>query len=138
MVYQHVVRDMLNDLLEDQPQSALYIAQNNEHFDGLDGDYVNVSTLLSLPFTQRYDVACMVCGHEIDLHAVVRLRDLFAKSVIVVCHLGEQLRSLGFTQVVHQQNMQVWQFNILTYKHVPDWFNAKFWANPQNWDKFRW
>ena len=58
--------------------------------------------------------------------------------MIVVCHLGEQLRSLGFTQVVHQQNMQVWQFNILTYKHVPDWFNAKFWANPQNWDKFRW
>ncbi|MFY5624612.1 DUF6231 family protein, partial [Acinetobacter baumannii] len=27
---------------------------------------------------------------------------------------------------------------ILTYKHVPDWFNSKFWANPENWNKFRW
>ncbi|MFE1698566.1 DUF6231 family protein, partial [Acinetobacter baumannii] len=24
------------------------------------------------------------------------------------------------------------------YKHVPDWFNSKFWANPENWNKFRW
>ncbi|MFI7852446.1 DUF6231 family protein, partial [Acinetobacter baumannii] len=22
--------------------------------------------------------------------------------------------------------------------HVPDWFNSKFWANPENWNKFRW
>ncbi|MFI7908468.1 DUF6231 family protein, partial [Acinetobacter baumannii] len=21
---------------------------------------------------------------------------------------------------------------------VPDWFNSKFWANPENWNKFRW
>ena len=43
------------------------------------------------------------------------------------------LRSLGFTQLIdktsHDSDFALWQFNILTYKHVPDWFNSKFWAN---------
>ncbi|MGM7373388.1 DUF6231 family protein, partial [Acinetobacter baumannii] len=47
-----------------------------------------------------------------------------------------------FTQLIdktsHDSDFALWQFNILTYKHVPDWFNSKFWANPENWNKFRW
>ena len=37
-----------------------------------------------------------------------------------------------------QLENEFWQFNILTYKQVPDWLNARFWANPENWTKFRW
>ena len=37
-----------------------------------------------------------------------------------------------------QLENEFWQFNILTYKQVPDWLNARFWANPENWNKFRW
>jgi hypothetical protein len=72
------------------------------------------------------------------------MRDLFAKKIIVFASLErtKQLRALGFNQLlelVPEDNpVQIWQFNILTYKHVPDWFNSKFWANPENWDKFRW
>jgi len=62
----------------------------------------------------------------------------------VVSRLQDEklLRSLGLTQLidktVHGTDFALWQFNILTYKHVPDWFNSKFWANPENWDKYRW
>ena len=31
-----------------------------------------------------------------------------------------------------------WSYDIRTYKSVPDWLNPKFWANPENWDKYRW
>ncbi|KAA8734742.1 hypothetical protein F4V57_02970 [Acinetobacter qingfengensis] len=122
------------------------------HWDG-QWQYCNLTEVLSLPFTQRYDLALVnlvkadhIQGqNQISINnALVRLRDLFAKKIIVFAHpqLEKQLRALGFNQLL--QNMpennpvQIWQFNILTYKHVPDWFNSKFWANPENWDKFRW
>jgi len=75
---------------------------------------------------------------------LVRLRDLMAKRIVVVSRLQDEklLRALGFTQLIdktrHDSDFALWQFNILTYKHVPDWFNSKFWANPENWNKFRW
>lgn len=75
---------------------------------------------------------------------LVKLRDLFAKRLVVVSRLQDEklLRSLGLTQLIdkttYKADFALWQFNILNYKHVPDWFNSKFWANPENWNKFRW
>ena len=75
---------------------------------------------------------------------LVKLRDLMAKRIVVAAQLDDEklLRSLGFTRLLeHSQQVadfEFWQFNILTYKQVPDWLNARFWANPENWNKFRW
>lgn len=113
--------------------------------------HCNVKDMLNLPFTQRYDLAIVNLftqqfsenDHQIS-QILVRLRDLFARKMIVLADskFENQLRALGFTQLSQtQQNQQllsIWQFNILTYKHVPDWFNSKFWANPDNWNKYRW
>ena len=33
---------------------------------------------------------------------------------------------------------QLFEYNIFSYKSVPDWLNNKFWANPNMWDKQRW
>lgn len=33
---------------------------------------------------------------------------------------------------------QLFEYNIFSYKSVPDWLNNKFWANPKMWDKERW
>ena len=83
-------------------------------------------------------------SEQIMSQILVKLRDLFAKRLVVISRLQNEklLRALGFTQLIdkttHEADFALWQFNILTYKHVPDWFNSKFWANPENWDKFRW
>ena len=124
-----------------------------QHWSG-QWQYCSLSEVLNLPFSQRYDLALVnlikhsniLTAHQGQLeHALVRLRDLFAKKVIVVADpsIGKALHALGFSQILDllpdvQQGVQIWQFNILTYKQVPDWFNAKFCANPDNWDKFRW
>ena len=152
----NVITSMLDDLFKEQPiQTALCIGQNLEqyvHHHSIQWQYFSVSELLNLPFTQRYDLALVLLDVN-DLknissaektQVLVKLRDLLAKRIIVVSQLQDekQLRALGFTQLIdktiHEQDFAIWQFNILTYKHVPDWFNSKFWANPENWDKFRW
>lgn len=34
--------------------------------------------------------------------------------------------------------LTVWQFNLYDYKPRPNWLNADYWANPENWGKYRW
>lgn len=152
----NVITSMLDDLCNEQPiQTALCIGQNlAQHAtqQTIQWHYFNLTEFLSLPFTQRYDLGVVVLdsvefttASEIQKsQLLVKLRDLMAKRIVVISHLQDEklLRALGFTQLIdkttHKQDFALWQFNILTYKHVPDWFNSKFWANPENWNKFRW
>ncbi|SDY07189.1 DUF6231 family protein [Acinetobacter kyonggiensis] len=156
MAEQNVITSMLDDLFKEQPiQTALCIGQNLEQYDNnqsIQWHHFSVTEFLNLPFTQRYDVGFVLLDSQ-ELLAIsniqksqllVKLRDLMAKRIVVVSQLQDEklLRSLGFTQLIdktlHDRDFALWQFNILTYKHVPDWFNSKFWANPENWNKFRW
>ncbi|NHB58630.1 DUF6231 family protein [Acinetobacter shaoyimingii] len=148
---QNLSKDHAQDHHRDHIQQGV---ENNlqNHDDSIQWDHFNVTTFLNLPFTKRYDLGFVILnGVELDeiqashkTQLLVKLRDLMAKRIVVVSRLDDEqlLRSLGFTQLIdkttHDQDFALWQFNILTYKHVPDWFNSKFWANPENWNKFRW
>jgi hypothetical protein len=124
--------------------------------------------LNSIPFQQRFDLAVIVldeCFLDHDsvtsnaliqdlhqtttshstatqaiTHGLTHLRDLLARRVLVVAY-GDQsagLRSLGFTHVEKIEEWNLWQFNILEYKQIPDWLNSRYWANPENFGKYRW
>ncbi|GAC1371299.1 MAG: DUF6231 family protein [Aquirhabdus sp.] len=109
--------------------------------------------LTSLPFKQRFDLAVIVLdecflnqdnatttANQVITHGLTHLRDLLARRILVVAY-GDQsagLRSLGFTQIETIEGWDFWQFNILEYKQIPDWLNSKYWANPENWGKYRW
>lgn len=123
--------------------------------------------LNSLPFQQRFDLAVIVLddcyldhdsitsneltqGHQPTpshstatqtiTHGLTHLRDLLARRVLVVAY-GDQstgLRALGFSQIEKIEDWELWQFNILEYKQVPDWLNSRYWANPENFGKYRW
>lgn len=155
MVEQNVITLMLDDLAQQQPiQTVLSIGLNlaNDSSDlNIQFRHFNASAFLNLPFQQRYDLAIVrLNGPELQqlntqqkMQLIVRLRDLWAKRIVIFAErLDEKLmRALGFQQLfdyalIEQQS--VWLFNILNYKHVPDWLNAKHWANPENWDKYRW
>lgn len=153
MAEQNVITSMLDDLSKEQPiHTALCIGQQIDQNASIQWNYFSVTDFLSLLFTQRYDLG-FVFFNTVEMQNVsqtqkaqllVKLRDLMAKRIVVVSQLDDErlLRSLGFTQLIdkttHDNDFALWQFNILTYKHVPDWFNSKYWANPENWNKFRW
>src|SRR3989344_3600160 len=37
-----------------------------------------------------------------------------------------------------EQTLNLFTYDLLEYKQVPDWLNAKFWANPENFGKYWW
>lgn len=50
--------------------------------------------------------------------------------------VDRKMVSLGFTR--QAAGDPVYLFDIETYKHTPDWLNARNWANPELWGKYRW
>ncbi len=86
---------------------------------------------------------------------IARLRDLYCHRLLVLMPLNIEsadndhnspakwqtvdLLAFGLTKLTqYPNNICLYEYNILNYKSVPDWLNAKNWANPELWNKYRW
>lgn len=77
---------------------------------------------------------------------IAALRDLLARQSLVFVpeRLLDDATLLGLALTrqaryeLDGEAWQAWSYDIRTYKPVPDWLNPKFWANPENWDRYRW
>lgn len=83
-------------------------------------------------------------------HLMARLRDLHAPRFCVV--LGDvdaghrwsasELVAMGLshwsTERLGEIALEVYGFDLGTYKATPDWLNARHWAHPEHWGKYRW
>ncbi|EMR12332.1 hypothetical protein MPL1_10888 [Methylophaga lonarensis MPL] len=49
-------------------------------------------------------------------------------------YLALGLRHIAGTQ----QGVQLFSYAIENYQYRRDWLNSRFWANPENYDKYRW
>lgn len=116
-------------------------------------DYYSLSAFRDKGFTYRYDLAMIVLQPSDTVEAVadivVSCRDLSARHVLAVVPSLQNLTAFGFAKVdfldksgqmlrFANTDYTAWQFNLFDYKQLPDWFNSRFWANPENWNKFRW
>lgn len=78
---------------------------------------------------------------------LARLRDLHGGRFAVALDPGEsgadepwsetELLAMGLVRARHD-GLDLYLFDIRTYKHTPDWLNPRFWANPERWDKDWW
>lgn len=71
---------------------------------------------------------------------LARARNFIAPRIIVIadahCALARlDFLALGFEILARDEAWQItlYQFDIATYKQVPDWLNARFWAHPERW-----
>lgn len=97
-----------------QPPSPCALALGIDALDGLDAD----AARLLIGRTRLY-----VAPHIL-------------LAVPAVCALDEAtFRALGFTLCATDAatGMRIHEYDIETYKSVPDWLNSRFWANPERW-----
>ena len=109
---------------------------------------------LSLLKQMRWSVVVLI-DDQMSVESVIsvlsRVRDLHADRVLHVSTsidwtISDSL-ALGFTQLVpdaskshsaDSRQFNLFEFDIHHYKGVPDWLNARHWANPELWGKHRW
>ena len=79
---------------------------------------------------------------------LAQLRDVYTRHLLVLLTLTDKnttiweandLNALGLVLLkTYPDEQQLYEYSVLDYKTVPDWLNAKNWANPELWDKYRW
>lgn len=117
-----------------------------------------LSKLAQQQSSERYALVCFwlpTLSSELlqqYIPLLMRYRDLYAAHLLIALDDSIDLKAYGFTPFdllddqyskknIHQTDSAVatlWQFNLYDYKQLPNWLNADYWANPENWDKRRW
>jgi hypothetical protein len=76
-----------------------------------------------------------------SLHLISRTRVYAAPRILIAvpssCALDEEtFRALGFmlSATDTAESMHVYYYDLDTYKTVPDWLNARYWAHPERWE----
>lgn len=118
------------------------------------------------PLPERYELACFwlpTLSPELlqqYIPLLMRYRDLYAAHLLIALDDTLDLKAYGFTpfDILHEPSLEMnttyqtkqplsvkssasarlWQFNLYDYKQLPNWLNADYWANPENWGKHRW
>jgi len=117
---------------------------------------VSFATPGPLPETlaaQRFDLALVVdCLEHLSKPAGLTLlggiRNLNASRIAVLVDLSAcDWKETDFFSLALQaserfqrddQVLTLFTYDLLDYKQVPDWLNARFWANPENFGKYWW
>ncbi|MCU1716087.1 DUF6231 family protein [Pseudomonas sp. 5P_3.1_Bac2] len=102
---------------------------------------------------QRYDLALLIdCLEHLPKATALQLlggiRNLNASRMAVLVDLAASpwqatdLYALALQASEQfqrdEQSLTLFTYDLLDYKQVPDWLNAKFWANPENFGKYWW
>ena len=71
---------------------------------------------------------------------LARVRDFISPHIIVIAGARCPLDRLDFLAVGYdalgvdkRDRIALYQFDLATYKQVPDWLNARYWAHPERW-----
>ena len=142
-----------------------HVANQSHSSSTADMQKLQISTLSKLfhqPVPERYTLACFwlpTLSSELlqqYIPLLMRYRDLYAAHVLIALDDTVDLKAYGFTpfDVLNEQPLEdkvinkaksassdsatLWQFNLYDYKQLPNWLNADYWANPENWGKNRW
>lgn len=131
-------------LLEQQPASVYALDESA---------YLLVQNVLPATPVYRHDTAmdascALALGIDIlsglnaqqAQHLINQTRLYIAPRILLAvssdCALDEAaFRALGFMQSATDptDGMRVFHYDLDTYKTVPDWLNARYWAHPERW-----
>jgi hypothetical protein len=74
-------------------------------------------------------------------HRISQARLYVAPRILLAVQLGCALdaaafRALGFVLSATDtaNNMRIFHYDLESYKTVPDWLNARYWAHPERWE----
>ncbi|PZP23671.1 DUF6231 family protein [Pseudomonas kuykendallii] len=116
-------------------------------------DYVPPGPLPAVIAVQRYALAVVAdCLEHLPKRSGLELlggiRNLNAHRLAVLVDLGAcdwqatDFYSLGMQASERfrreAQILTLFTYDLHDYKQVPDWLNARFWANPENFGKYWW
>ncbi len=75
------------------------------------------------------------------------IRNYHASHIIVITKIAQasceqwllaDFLAMGMKHIANTTEYQIFSYAIESYQPKRDWLNSRFWANPENYDKYRW
>jgi len=143
-----------------RPRSLLAVGEQAHallagYASGADCRYVALldTGLTALADDARFDLALIAPTtgpRQTDMmQLVAALRDRYARHLLIAATVDARAGlthadylALGMRHVGDYGGgtpaHALYEFDIVDYKHTPDWLNSEHWAHPELFDKFRW
>ena len=145
-----IIHSFLSDVIEDETCKSISLissADSSELVKFLEKK--NLEQLFILPqidnnLNIQSDLYVVCIDVEFSVSDIGIIKNLLSQKIIIFkSHKyklinDSDLLKLGFQKEFESKDLIFFAYNLKTYNNKREWNNSKGWANPENFDKFRW
>ena len=145
-----IIHSFLSDVIEDETcksMSLISSADSSELVKFLEKK--NLEQLFILPqidnnLNIQSDLYVVCKDVEFSVSDIGIIKNLLSQKIIIFKSHKDKfindsdLLKLGFQKEFENKDLIFFAYNLKTYNNKREWNNSKGWANPENFDKFRW
>ena len=145
-----IIHSFLSDVIEDETCKSISLissADSSELVKFLEKK--NLEQLFILPqidnnLNIQSDLYVVCEDVEFSVSDIGIIKNLLSQKIIIFkSHKykfinDSDLLKLGFQKEFESKDLIFFAYNLKTYNNKREWNNSKGWANPENFDKFRW
>jgi len=145
-----IIHSFLSDVIEDETCRSISLissADSSELVKFLEKK--NLEQLFILPqidnnLNIQSDLYVVCKDVEFSVSDIGIIKNLLSQKIIIFKSHKDKfindsdLLKLGFQKEFENKDLIFFAYNLKTYNNKREWNNSKGWANPENFDKFRW
>ena len=145
-----IIQSFLSDVIEDETCKSMSLvssADSSELVKFLEKK--NLEQLFILPqidnnLNIQSDLYVVCKDVEFSVSDIGIIKNLLSQKIIIFRSHKDKfindsdLLKLGFQKEFENKDLIFFAYNLKTYNNKREWNNSKGWANPENFDKFRW
>ena len=145
-----IIHSFLSDVIEDETCRSISLissADSSELVKFLEKK--NLEQLFILPqidnnLNIQSDLYVVCKDVEFSVSDIGIIKNLLSQKIIIFKSYkykfinDSDLLKLGFQKEFESKDLIFFAYNLKTYNNKREWNNSKGWANPENFDKFRW
>ena len=145
-----IIQSFLSDVIEDETCKSISLissADSSELVKFLEKK--NLEQLFILPqidnnLNIQSDLYVVCKDVEFSVSDIGIIKNLLSQKIIIFKSYkykfinDSDLLKLGFQKEFESKDLIFFAYNLKTYNNKREWNNSKGWANPENFDKFRW
>ena len=145
-----IIHSFLSDVIEDETCRSISLISSDDSSELVKFlEKKNLEQLFILPqidnnLNIQSDLYVVCKDVEFSVSDIGIIKNLLSQKIIIFKSHKDKfindsdLLKLGFQKEFENKDLIFFAYNLKTYNNKREWNNSKGWANPENFDKFRW
>tara|TARA_Y100000992_G_C20928998_1_gene333550 strand:+ start:102 stop:563 length:462 start_codon:yes stop_codon:yes gene_type:complete len=147
-----IIYSFINNIIEDEKASNINLLTKKDiskllkRIEKTNIKSLSITPLIDDKTNTNCDIYIALDDIENSESDIGIIKNLLSQKIVIFTNfnkdkkINEMMLKLGFqTELLDKNNkLKCFSYNLKTYNSKRSWNNAKGWANPENFDKFRW